>query len=248
MSSVARAPTAGSVVATRVAAGADAPVVAALAALARPREAEIYVRGTVQGDRVFVAVELGNPALGAGEWAKGVVTVTVTSENGSTVGSGSGAIDPAGRGALMAVPVSAGDGPWKVSARVVSGALSLSDRVDVPARRPGLLSAPVIYRATPSPRSPLSAAATAEFHRGERLHAEWQAASEFDGRSARLLDRNGQPLPVGASITERLAEGAHIVAVDVNLAPLAEGDYVLELTAQKAAETRRDLVAFRVMR
>jgi VWFA-related protein len=249
MKSVARTPAAGAVEATRAGASTDAPVVAALADLARAREAEIYVRGTAQGDRVLVAVELGGRALASGDWAKGgAVTVTVSSEHGSTVGSGSSAIDPGGRGALVVVPVSAGDGSLKVSARVASGALSLSDRVDVPARRAGLLSAPVIYRATPSPRSPLSAAAVAEFRRGERLHAEWQAAAELDGRTARLLDRNGRPLPVGASITERFAEGAHIIAVDVNLAPLAEGDYVIELTTQKAAESGRDLVAFRVMR
>jgi hypothetical protein len=38
------------------------------------------------------------------------------------------------------------------------------------------------------------------------------------------------------------------VAVDLSLAPLAEGDYLIELTAGAGGETERRLVAFRMVR
>lgn len=228
---------------------AASPVTSALAALSRVRDAaEMYVHASALGDELAVAVELGSRAVASGDWTKGgTVTIAVSSQAGAEVGAGTAVIEPGGRGALVRVPV-AGGGPWKVNARVAAGVTSVSDRVDVTAPPPGLVSVPVVYRATPSPRSALTPVASFEFRRNERLHVEWRTSIELDGRTARVLDRNGQPLALGAAVTERMADGRRTVAADVNLAPLAEGDYLLELTTQKAGENGRDLVAFRVVR
>ncbi|MEO8482688.1 MAG: VWA domain-containing protein [Acidobacteriota bacterium] len=227
-----------------------APVNAALAALSRARDsAELYVQGTAFGDALVVAVELGSRPMASGDWAKGgTVTVTAASNSGGGDLSGTAAIEPGGRGALVTIPLTQGAGPWKVTAKLASGLASLSDRVDVPIAPAGSVSGPVVYRATPSPRSLLTPVASFEFRRNERIHVEWRTIAELDGRTARVLDRNGQPLPLGAAVTERVVDDKRTVAVDVNLAPLAEGDYVIELTTQKGSESATSLVAFRVVR
>ncbi len=248
MENVARAPTSPTPSAAAET-NARTPVATALAELSQGRDADLYVRGVVRAAELAVTVELGSRPMTSGDWAKGgTVDVTVSSEATSIVGTGAAVLEAGGRSAVIVVPVSPASGPWKVNARVASGSVSLSDRIVVPVVQTGLLGGPVLFRATPSPRSPLTAAALAEFRRGERLHVEWQAAADLDGRTARLLDRNGQPLAVGASVTERPAADARIVAVDVNLAPLAEGDYLVELMTQKGAEMHRDVVAFRIVR
>ena len=68
-----------------------------------------------------------------------------------------------------------------------------------------------------------------------------------DDRQARLLSRTGQPLAVTAAVTERELNNHQFLAVDVNLAPLGAGDYVIEVTAGATEKTERRLVAIRVV-
>jgi hypothetical protein len=64
----------------------------------------------------------------------------------------------------------------------------------------------------------------------------------------RILDRRGQPLPIGPTLTERDVDGRPTLAADLVLAPLADGDYVLETTVAIGAETAQKWLAFRVVR
>jgi hypothetical protein len=61
-----------------------------------------------------------------------------------------------------------------------------------------------------------------------------------------LLGRDGNPLAVPVTLTESIDEGTPQLAVDLTLAPLAPGDYVIEVTASAGAESLRTLVSFRV--
>jgi hypothetical protein len=61
----------------------------------------------------------------------------------------------------------------------------------------------------------------------------------------RVLDRRGQPVAVTATVAEATPG---FVSVDVNLAPLAEGDYLLELSASAGGTTEKALIAFRIVR
>jgi hypothetical protein len=72
----------------------------------------------------------------------------------------------------------------------------------------------------------------------------------LDQRTARVLDRRGQPLALNVTVAESPGAQTSLpsVTADVLLAPLAEGDYVLELTAGAGAQTERRLMAFRVVR
>ena len=82
------------------------------------------------------------------------------------------------------------------------------------------------------------------FRRTERLHVEWPALKAVDEHIARLLDRNGRPLPLVVALTVQ----ADKIEADLNLAPLGEGDYVIELTAGANGQVEKQLVAFRVVR
>ena len=65
--------------------------------------------------------------------------------------------------------------------------------------------------------------------------------------SARLLDRTGKPLPIpltGAVSTE--SDGTRWMSTQVTLAPLAVGDYLVELTPDGDA-ARRVLAALRLV-
>jgi hypothetical protein len=106
----------------------------------------------------------------------------------------------------------------------------------------------IVYRATPSPRSPLVPAADFRFRRTERVHVEWARLADLDRRDARLLGRDGRPLAVPVNVTEREADGRASIAADVNLAPLTDGEYAIELTVGSGDRAERQVVAIRVTR
>jgi hypothetical protein len=115
--------------------------------------------------------------------------------------------------------------------------------------RPGLaphLGAPVVSRATPSPRSPIVPVTAPTFRRNERLHVEWPITHPVASRTARIVGRDGNPVGVPVVLTEREAAPAQLVA-DAVLAPLGFGDYALELTVTIDGQPRRALLAFRVV-
>ena len=66
-------------------------------------------------------------------------------------------------------------------------------------------------------------------------------------RSARLLDRRGQPLSIAPVVSSRDEGGQPIVTAELSLAPLAQGDYVIELTGTGDTGRDRKLLAFRVL-
>ena len=88
----------------------------------------------------------------------------------------------------------------------------------------------------------------AEFTTPERARVEWPVLTSLERRDARLLGRNGQPLAIPVTVTERPSNGSTVLAADLNLAPLTEGDYVIELTVGTAGATEQRRVAIRVIR
>jgi hypothetical protein len=53
---------------------------------------------------------------------------------------------------------------------------------------------------------------------------------------------------VPVTVTEREVDGRRLLAADVVLAPLGEGDYVIELAAGAAGAPERQYLAIRVTR
>ena len=97
-------------------------------------------------------------------------------------------------------------------------------------------------------RAPLRPVADFQFLRSERIQVEWPISKSLDERSARLLSRRGDVLPVPVTVTELTDGGRPRLAAALALAPLAAGDYVIELTVVDAGERVTRLIAFRVSR
>ena len=114
------------------------------------------------------------------------------------------------------------------------------------ARRTGLLGDPLIYRlATPTNARP---AASVEFRRTERIQIRWPVLGAVDSREARILGRDGVPLELLPKMSDLDDGGTRYFAVDLNLAPLTAGEYIVEVTATSAGKSESAHLAIRVGR
>lgn len=109
-----------------------------------------------------------------------------------------------------------------------------------------LLGMPSVFRATPSPRSPMVPVTAPAFRRNERLRVEWLVTHPLESRAARVVGRDGRPLAVQATLSERPGS-PEVLVVDAVLSPLAPGDYAVELTVSGGGQTRRTFIAFKVV-
>ena len=218
----------------------------AIGLLSRLRpSSELFAFGAATPSEVVVAVELGAQMLTAPPWARGAdVSVTITNAAGQDT-SAQGRIEPGLRGALLRLP-KAGEGPFKTSVRVSAGGEDLREQLEIAAPRGALVGQVLLYRATPSGQSPLQPVGDLQYRRTERVHLEWPILRPLDRREARLLSKDSKPLPVPVTVTERPTGDQSIVAADLNLAPLAPGDYVIELTIASGTQTETRYVAIRV--
>jgi len=233
------------------AAAVAAPVGEALSGMRVPRpDAELIITGVVRGAELNVVAEIPGSRTEGGKWAQGAdARVVVTTADGATLPAVTARVEPGARSALMVVPLpAAAASPWRADVTFTSGADRLQDRDTMEApRATTLLGNPIAYRAAPGPRPPIRPVADMQFRRTERVHVEWPALKPLDARQARVLGRNGQPLTLNATTTEREVNGSTMVAVDLNLAPLSAGDYVIELTAGSQGATETRLMAIRVV-
>ena len=223
---------------------------AAVGTLSRLREsAESYMYVAPTAKDLAVVVELSSRQMTSGAWTGGGdVRIDVTKEDGAKVATATGKIEAGGRSALVRVPLVAAGATLQVSAHLSAGNVSLDDRIPAVPSTNVLLGEPLLYRAATPPRAPLKPVADFQLHRTERAHVEWPILKPLDNRVGRLLDRRGQPLAVVVNVTERDSDGTPVVAADMNLAPLSDGDYVVELVVGSGAATERKLLAIRVIR
>jgi len=181
-------------------------------------------------------------------WAS-AVRMSLVSSNGESAGVGRAIIDLITRSAVVHVPIDHPAGPWQVRVRAqAAGEAPEEETLTVEPPRGAVLGDPIILRGTGSMAAPPRPAAARQFLRSERLRIEWPVRQAPDRREARLLDRTGQPLSVAVTLAEGDTGANAMLAADLTLAPLAIGDYVVEVTAAAGATTDRQLVAFRVIR
>lgn len=144
-------------------------------------------------------------------------------------------------------------GRYQVRAQVTAqGArmpLTLSTVVTVPANDALLGSAAVASRRGPGTGRLFEPTADARFRRTERLVVETPLIAADTTVSARLLNRVGQPMAVPVSLAERLDESLQlrVSLAEVVLAPLAPGEYVVEVTAAKGTATSTVTYGFRII-
>ena len=192
-----------------------------------------------RGAQVRVEIE---PADGSGGAARR--TQTVTLEPGARVASlREPERDLLAPGAYM-VRVQAtpsGDGartPVTASATVI-----------VPKEGALLGTAAIASRRGPGTGRLFAPTADPRFRRTERLVIDTPLVSKTATVTARLLNRAGQPMAVPVTLSERIDESLLLrtAVAEVALAPLAPGEYVVELTATEGATTETITYALRIV-
>jgi hypothetical protein len=131
-------------------------------------------------------------------------------------------------------PLPAGDYAVRIRLRGRDGVVSDTARVIVP-KEASALGEAVMWRRGASTGTQYVRTADPRFQRSDRLRLE--LATDASGATARLLDRFGKPLQVPVSVSERAdADGVRWIVADLMLAPLAAGDYAIEVSAGGASQ------------
>jgi hypothetical protein len=231
------------------------PVDEALERLARVRaDGQLNVDARLTASSLDVVAEIASREIEASRWRTGgAVAISVTGPGLATPLTGEGQITSGQRGTLISLPLPAGTSvtastTWRVTVRVRGDDGTLDDAVEITTQPPSELSAPLVYRATPSPRSPLAPVADMQFRRTERVHVEWPVIGALTSPAARLLSRRGDVLPVPVAVTERTDTTGRTIVADLVLTPLAQGDYAIELSGTSGAESVKHVVAFKLVR
>lgn len=206
----------------------------------------LRVQATGLATRIRAIVELDAVTARQPEWAMGgTLLVSIESEKG-------------GAPTTVSVPIPAGqrsvvfEGPEndlppgryyvRLEGRPERGTAAVRAATDATVGTTGASISPALVALRRGPTTGLAYQPTADprFRRTERLRAEVPILT--DGAvtgTGRVLTREGQPLPLQVAITERTDErsGTRYLVGDVTLAPLAQGDYVLEMQAGPASAT-----------
>lgn len=127
--------------------------------------------------------------------------------------------------------------------------LQLSVGADVPEDGALLGTGPIVLRRGPTTGLAYRPTADPRFRRTERLRVEVPISAGGAEVSGRLLDREGEPMALPVAVSERADEGAggrHLRA-DLTLAPLAQGEYILQLDAARDGTRDRVHFAFRIV-
>jgi VWFA-related protein len=197
---------------------------------------------------LWVVGEIGGVADLGPQWTEGFdATATLTTPADVTVATGRLSSPRGARAFRIALtpsqPLAAGDYILRVGARAGPASIPSREvlRFAIP-ESPGAAGA-LFVRRGPSTANKEVPTADLRFRRSESIRVEIPTTAGAAG-AARLLDRAGKPLavPVAAAVRDD-ADGSRWLTAQLALAPLAQGDYVIELTIGE----RRMLSAFRIV-
>ena len=205
---------------------------------------------------VRAVVELDAATMKQTEWmAGGDVRLVIEPERGGgqavTIEL---ALEPGQRSILAAGPATAlAPGRYSVKAelRPKNGRLPLqvTTFATVPPDTATIGTSALALRRGPSTGLAYQPTADPRFRRTERLRVEIPRLADGLTPTARVLTREGQPMPLVVTLTERRDESAHInlAVAEVALAPLAAGEYVLEVSFEKGGKTDAVSYGFRLI-
>jgi VWFA-related protein len=214
-----------------------------LATLEAEDRADILVRAVVQADEVVVVAEAKGPAVRGPDGTR--MTIRVLAGD-TAIGARDEALPPTVRSMLVRFPTPPGrDGLFRVEVRVITVDGPVTTRAAVSSRGP-VLDEPIAFRAAVSQRPAFAPTASRRFSRTEQLRLEWRLGTPLGNTRGRLLGRNGAPLAIPVTVDEIERDGRRLLATELLLAPLAAGDYIVEVTADAGGQTGTNLYAFRV--
>ncbi len=183
--------------------------------------------------------------------------VTVSDASRQTVASSTLTFSRTARGLRVALPEQATLGPGtydvRISGRSVEGRVAPTEsfRVTVPALPSGpatpMLGQPALSRRGPFTGTTFQPSADPRFRRQEWIRVEVARAGEVETSAARVLDRTGRPLSIPVKTGSQTVGESSWLLAEAALAPLAAGEYLLEVEATGGGRTERVLAAFRII-
>jgi VWFA-related protein len=231
-------------------------VTRALDAIA-PARGNLPVRVQAVGGRntIRAIIELDPATAKQTEWlAGGTLRLTLEPDRTSPGKAGESqtitvAVEPGQRSIIVngsERPLAAGRYSVRAELTPRNGRLPLqvTTFATVPAEAAEVGTGALALRRGPSTGLAYVGTADPRFRRTERLRAEVPMSGDGFTGTGRLLTREGQALPLVVSFTTRRDEALQqqFGVAEVNLAPLAAGEYVLELSLTKNGKT--DVVAY----
>jgi VWFA-related protein len=235
------------------------PLVTRALEMITPARGNLPVRIQAAGGRgsIRAVVELDPVTLKLPEWASGgSVRLTIDPEKGSGPESQivTSVVDPGVRSVVIAAignPFPPGRYIIRAEATPKAGRIPLqaSTAAIVPPEAAEVGTGLLALRRGPSTGLAYIATADPRFRRTERLRVEVPLAAADYAGTARLLTRTGQPMPLVAPFTTRVDTATNVTfgVADIVLAPLAEGDYVLEVTLTKGGKSEVVAYGFRIV-
>ena len=256
-----RSATAEEIARSKTAAAAPVPesvstIAAAIGALSRIRpEARLHINAvpqTAAGSRAIAHVWVAGELAGVSDASASGTTAEVEVKTQSTSDTTTVTLVPGQRGFLTDVTLAKPVEATAIDVRVrLTGATPGGDRASdsITAELSPGLPRPLLFRRGPSTGNRPQPAASFLFSRTERVRLEIPIAAAWTPGTARLLGKTGQPLAIPVTTGERTDNrGQRWLTADVTLAPLAPGDYAIELSATTPDGEQRVVTAIRVVR
>jgi hypothetical protein len=198
---------------------------------------------------VWTVVELPRATSGVEGSKGGEADVLLIDPAGNTAGSSRVTLTPAGGGVRAVISpraLVAGSYEVRVRARSATATANESIRVTAPASPDG--TGVMFFRRGPTTGNKEVPTADLRFRRSDTLRVLIPASSAMAAESARLLDRTGKALAVPVTVmASQESDGSRWLSGQAMLAPLAPGDYLVEIVATTSGAQKRTLTAFRVV-
>jgi VWFA-related protein len=206
---------------------------------------------------LWVVGELDPAAARTMEWSGGgEATIVIAAAGGQTVATTHAtttASAPRFSVQISDAQLKAGDYLVKVRLQGKSGgAADESGQVrvslpDVAGSTSSMLGQPMLFRRGPFTGAGFQPTADLRFRKAERIRVDVPLAGVIESNTAQLLDRKGQPLPLPVTAAQREEGAQRFATADLALAPLAPGDYLIEVSVRRGEKTDKVLVAFRMV-
>ena len=195
---------------------------------------------------VWAVVEVGRGPQSDDWTGGGQADAVIVDGARRTVATGRAQLTPGSSSARIALTSTAlvpGDYQLQIRTKGARALSAANDTMQITVPAAPNATGAIFFRRGAATANREMATADLRFRRSERLRVDVPTPAA-DAVSARLLDRTGSamPIPVAAAVRDD-PDGSRWQSAEVALAPLAPGDYLVEL----AAGASRTLVAFRVI-
>jgi hypothetical protein len=207
--------------------------------------------------RIWLTGELDAATLKSTDWQNGgIARVAFEHDRGAAPPvSAEVSLTPGQKTFTVSAPSAAKIAPGRYVIRVelratgVTIPLQTTAEVTVPEDAWLIAATGLALRRGPSTGLAYVATADARFRRTERIRFEIPRTGGEGTASARLLGREGQPLGMAVTVGERedAESKQRLIVADLTLAPLAQGEYVLEVIVEQGDRKESAAYAFRII-